>query len=141
MKTIREIKEELQAASGTEREKLLELYREEEGCPAMLRVRRLQNGVRTESAGVVVPEQPLYLRLTVLGRSTQFSWSADGQEYSLVGPVLDTSEFSDEYCQYGEFTGAFVGLACEDSLLHQARAKFDFFRYEAHPENDEAYFL
>lgn len=119
----------------------LELYREEEGCPAMLRVRRLQNGVRTESAGVVVPEQPLYLRLTVLGRSTQFSWSADGQEYRLVGPVLDTSEFSDEYCQYGEFTGAFVGLACEDSLLHQASAKFDFFRYEAHPENDEAYFL
>ena len=29
MKTIREIKEELQAASGTEREKLLELYRED----------------------------------------------------------------------------------------------------------------
>lgn len=27
MKTIREIKEELQAASGMEREKLLELYR------------------------------------------------------------------------------------------------------------------
>ena len=29
MKTIREIKEELQAASGMEREKLLELYRED----------------------------------------------------------------------------------------------------------------
>ncbi len=117
----------------------LELYREEEDRPAMLRVRRLENGVRTESAGVEVPEQWLYLRLTVSGRKSRFSWSADGQEYRPAGPVLDTSEFSDEYCRYGEFTGAFVGLACEDSLLHRACAVFDFFRYEAHPEQDEAH--
>ena len=118
----------------------LELYREEEDRPAMLRVRRLKNGVRTESAGVAVPEQWLYLQLRISGRKSQFSWSEDGQEYRPAGPVLDTSEFSDEYCRYGEFTGAFVGLACEDSLLHRACAVFDFFRYEAHPEQDVAHF-
>lgn len=119
----------------------LELYCENENSPTMLRVRRLQNGVRTESDGIEVPKQALYLRLTISGRSTRFSWSADGREYRMVGSVLDTSEFSDEYCQYGEFTGAFVGLACEDSLLHQACARFDFFRYDAYPEKDEACFL
>ncbi|STW04465.1 beta-xylosidase [Klebsiella grimontii] len=39
--------------------------------------------------------------------------------------------FSDEYSRYGEFTGAFVGMACVDSMLHRKEALFDFFSYRA----------
>lgn len=119
----------------------LEAYREEPDDPLRLRLRRLTNGMRTESTGIPVPEQPLWLRVEIRGRRTQFFWSAEGDVYSPVGPELDTSEFSDEFCQYGEFTGTFVGLACEDSLLHRLTAQFDFFRYEAAPGEDGALFL
>ena len=64
------------------------------------------------------------------GRSAVFSWSGDGLVYAPIGPVLDTSTFSDEYCTYGEFTGTMVGLACEDSLLHERKAAFDCFKLE-----------
>ncbi len=44
MKTIREIKEELQAASGTEREKLLELYREDTRSGVVSLVKKIRPG-------------------------------------------------------------------------------------------------
>ena len=47
MKTIREIKEELQAASGTEREKLLELYREDIRSGVVSLVKKVRPGKRT----------------------------------------------------------------------------------------------
>lgn len=117
----------------------LEKYVEDAGCPAMLRVRRLDNGVRTESAGIPAPGGRVFLRLEIRGRDTQFYWSGDGRTYLPIGPVWDTSEFSDEYCKYGEFTGAFVGMACEDSLLHRATAAFSFFQSVGLPGEDEAW--
>ena len=51
----------------------------------------------------------------------------DGEKYLSMGPVLDTSLLSDEYSEYGEFTGTFAGIACADRLLHQKTADFDFF--------------
>ena len=46
-----------------------------------------------------------------------------------IGPAFDTSEFSDEYSRYGEFTGAFLGMTCADRLMHRHCADFDFFSY------------
>lgn len=102
-------------------------WREETG--PVLRIRRLENGDRRDIpvAGVPVPEGPVWLRVSIHGRRTQFSWSADGERYTDIGPVFDTSTLSDEYCKYGEFTGTFVGLACEDSLFRTKAADFDFF--------------
>ena len=109
---------------------LRKYYSETLGCPA-LSVVRLDNGSKTDfnSARRAVTEGPLWLKLRVEGRKSQFSWSADGERYETIGPIFDTSEFSDEYSEYGEFTGCFVGLTCADRLQHQKCADFDFFEY------------
>ena len=100
------------------------------GGPA-ISVLRVDNGVKRDfpDARRAVTEGPLWLRLRVRGRESQFSWSGDGEQWEEIGPVFDTSEFSDEYSRYGEFTGAFLGMTCADRLMHRHCADFDFFSY------------
>ena len=45
--------------------------------------------------------------------------------------AFDDFKLSDEYCQYGEFTGAMAGIFREDRMLHRKYADFDFFEYPA----------
>lgn len=71
------------------------------------------------------------MRLEIEGRRSRFKWSPDGENYTEIGPCFDTSKFSDEYSEYGEFTGAFVGITCGDRMMHRHTADFDFFDYEA----------
>lgn len=59
-----------------------------------------------------------------------FSYSLDGKEYIKIGEDFDTTKLSDEYCKYGEFTGAFVGMLCVDRMFHRQQADFDFFCVE-----------
>lgn len=109
---------------------LRKYYSETLGGPA-ISVQRLNNGERIEyeSAQQAVSDGPLWLKLRIKGREAQFSWSNDGESYAEIGPAFDTSEFSDEYSQYGEFTGCFVGLSCADRMRHRKYADFDFFSY------------
>ena len=104
-------------------------FSEELGQP-MLQLLRLENGKKYEYPGQIVPlakQGPLWLRFTVEGRDTRFYYSFDGETYFPVGPSLDTSLLSDEYSDYGEFTGTFAGITCADRLLHEKSADFDFF--------------
>ena len=48
----------------------------------------------------------------------------------------EKTDFSDEYCKYGEFTGTFVGITCADRVKHQHYADFDFFEYIADETKD-----
>ncbi len=48
-----------------------------------------------------------------------------------IGQSFDTTKFSDEYCEYGEFTGTMVGITCADRVKHRQYADFDFFEYLA----------
>lgn len=107
-------------------------WSEDLGGPVLM-VRRLENGVRTDcpEEGVAAPTGAVWLKVEIAGRRTAFSWSADGVTYQPIGPEIDTSTVSDEYCKYGEFTGAFLGVACEDGILHSAPASFAFFDYKA----------
>ena len=100
------------------------------GGPA-ISVVRLDNGKKTEygDSRRAVDDAALYMKLRIKGRESQFSWSADGEHWEEIGPAFDTSEFSDEYSQFGEFTGCFVGLTCADHLQHRKCADFDFFTY------------
>ena len=100
------------------------------GAPA-LSVQRVENGVKTDcvSSRCPAPEGPVWLKLDIRGRQSRFLWSADGENWLEIGPVFDTSAFSDEYSQFGEFTGCFAGLYCGDRMLHQNCADFDFFIY------------
>lgn len=93
----------------------------------------LENGEKTEFLNTRMPveDKPIYLRLTIEGRKSWFSWSYDNESYEQIGRVFDTTKFSDEYCRYGEFTGTMVGLTCADRVKHQHYADFDFFEYLA----------
>lgn len=109
---------------------LRKIYNEELGKP-VLDLLRVKNGERYEllTKGTIIESESIYLKLTIQNRELRFSWSIDGVTYEDIGDTYDTSEFSDEYCKYGEFTGTFVGLGCVDALLHEKCAYFDFFEY------------
>lgn len=100
------------------------------GGPAVSVV-RMNNGEKTDfqSARRAAGNGPVWMKLRVKGRESQFSVSFDGEQWEEIGPAFDTSEFSDEYSQYGEFTGCFVGMTCADLVRHSKTADFDFFAY------------
>ncbi len=95
-------------------------------------VMQVENGVKTEftEARIFVEDnRDIYMRLKIQGRKSWFQWGWDGENYEDIGPCFDTSRFSDEYSEYGEFTGAFVGITCGDRMMHERTADFDFFEY------------
>ncbi len=109
---------------------LRKYYSERLGGSA-LSVVRVENGVKTTCQESRTPagDGALYFRLIIDGRDSRFSWSADGERYRNIGPVFDTSRFSDEYSEFGEFTGTFVGITCWDRMFHEKCADFEFFEY------------
>jgi xylan 1,4-beta-xylosidase len=77
----------------------------------------------------------VYLRATVDRASLRFSWSLDGEAWRPVGDELDYSVLSDEVGK-GEgasFTGAFVGMCCQDIAGTALPADFGYFEYSEHP--------
>lgn len=76
-------------------------------------------------------DAPVFLRLTIQGNVTRLSWSRDGETYEPIGDSFETSRFSDEYSRFGEFTGSFVGIGCEDRMLRKKCAYFDFLTVES----------
>lgn len=94
---------------------------------------RMENGVRTEylDARTPIEDGYVWMRIYIEGRRCWFEWSMDGECYQKIGPDFDTTKYSDEYCQYGEFTGTMVGLTCADRICHRHYADFDFLEYIA----------
>jgi len=79
----------------------------------------------------------IYLRATVAYAELQFYFSLDGNQWQAIGPQLDYSILSDEAGK-GEganFTGAFVGLSCQDSSGQQAVADFHYLDYRESSAN------
>lgn len=91
-------------------------------------------GTHVIGAGVQIPEgQPVYLRLNTQMETAQFSYSADGRHYHDIGPKLDATILSDDYYEetgHGMFTGAFVGICCQDLAGTRQYADFDYFYYD-----------
>ena len=80
-----------------------------------------------------IPQQgALYLRAEVDHRSLYFSFSSDGENWQRIDVRLDASLLSDEagLGEHANFTGAFVGLACQDLSGQQRAADFHFFEYK-----------
>ena len=84
-------------------------------------------------AGVQIPaEGAVWLKLNVDREKAWFSYSLDGAHYDRLGPVLDATILSDDYFQekgHCMFTGAFIGIACQDLAGDGCHADFDFFDY------------
>lgn len=101
-------------------------------APALV-VTHVENGVKRDCLGEGIPvgDAPVFLRLTVRGNDTRLFWSMDGETYAPIGGSFETSRFSDEYSRFGEFTGSFVGIGCEDRMLKKKCAYFDFLTVES----------
>ncbi|CAM4012942.1 glycoside hydrolase family 43 protein [Cohnella lubricantis] len=90
------------------------------------------NGARTElteSRLSVADWDRVYLRAVIKQGALTFYGSPDGVHWTQVGPELDASKCSDEYSSSGHFTGAFVGICCQDSYRKSKHADFDYFEY------------
>jgi xylan 1,4-beta-xylosidase len=74
---------------------------------------------------------PLYLAAEVNRDRLQFSYSIDSKEWRRLGGALPADHLSDDYIERSGlvFTGAFVGICCQDLEDRTAFADFDYFAY------------
>ncbi|MCI5650396.1 MAG: glycoside hydrolase family 43 protein [Fusicatenibacter sp.] len=95
-------------------------------------------GTMPIGAGITLPESgTVWLRLTAHGETAYFSYSLDGEIYHNIGPDLDATILSDDYFEetgHCMFTGAFVGICCQDLSGDGCYADFDYFDYQEFSE-------
>ena len=78
---------------------------------------------------VAVPATGLiHMRLTLKGAALQFEYALTDGAWLKIGPVLNGAVLSDDYSHLG-FTGAFVGLCCQDLSGPRLHADFSRFVY------------
>lgn len=76
-------------------------------------------------------EGAVWLRCEVDHETLIFSWSTDGETWQILPVTLDHSLISDEAGKGSgaSFTGAFVGMCCQDISGQNCPADFDYFQY------------
>jgi xylan 1,4-beta-xylosidase len=82
--------------------------------------------------GIELPKQgAVWLRCEVDNAALTFCWSLDGQLWQKIPVTLDYSVISDEAGdgESASFTGAFVGMCCQDISGADLNADFDSFYY------------
>ncbi|HTG38521.1 glycoside hydrolase family 43 protein [Sphingomonas sp.] len=90
-------------------------------------------GGTTLNTLATLPDGPIELRVDVDEAELRFGWRAAGaSDWNAAGPVLDATILSDEATLPGlpNFTGTFVGIACQDVSGRGTPADFAWFRYE-----------
>lgn len=87
----------------------------------------------TGSKLIAIPDAvPIYLRAQIRYAELVFSWSLEQQSWQELTVTLDQSLLSDEAGK-GEganFTGAFIGLCCQDVSGRRLPADFEYFEYQ-----------
>jgi xylan 1,4-beta-xylosidase len=75
--------------------------------------------------------KPVHLRVEVDFERLRFAFRIGGNEWTWLDQQFDASILSDEAAAPGSpnFTGAFVGMACQDLAGTCHPADFDFFEY------------
>lgn len=81
---------------------------------------------------VRVPEDIAYVHLKVeVDYDTYvYSYSLDGESWNKVDRILDATKLSDDYVNGPRFTGAFVGMNCDDMSGNRQPADFKYFSYK-----------
>ncbi|MFZ6027821.1 MAG: glycoside hydrolase family 43 protein [Chloroflexota bacterium] len=78
---------------------------------------------------------PWLLAVSVDYDRLQFFHGPEKTQLAAIGDVFDASILSDEHCREGKYTGAFVGLCCQDLTGARHHADFDWFEYREIDEN------
>lgn len=83
------------------------------------------------TAPVPLPEGPIELRVEVDYERLRFAWRPPAGAWHWLAEQFDASILSDEASAPGlpNFTGAFVGMACQDMSGAGLHADFDWFAY------------
>ena len=81
----------------------------------------------------IADEGEVQLKLTLKGAALQFYYRLGSGEWNSIGPVLDAKILSDDYHNLG-FTGAFVGMCCQDITGRRISADFSEFQYLQHKD-------
>jgi xylan 1,4-beta-xylosidase len=76
-------------------------------------------------------EGPVRLRCEVDQHRLRFLWAVDDGDWQAMPVTLDYSVISDEggKGEHSSFTGAFVGMCCQDLSGRDCPADFDYFEY------------
>jgi len=83
---------------------------------------------------VEIPDEgDVHLKLSLKQTDLQFFYSMDGESWNEIGPILDAKILSDDYNRLG-FTGAFVGMCCQDISGQALPADFSEFHYIQHQD-------
>src|SRR5699024_8770483 len=83
---------------------------------------------------IEIPESvdDVYLRVEVKTNIYVYSYSFDGKDWKEIPIDFESHKLSDDYIQGGGFfTGAFVGMHCQDTSGRNQHADFDYFIYDA----------
>ncbi|WP_413739845.1 glycoside hydrolase family 43 protein [Sodalis sp. RH14] len=84
---------------------------------------------------VATGAQSIWLKVTVNGLTYRYSYSFDGDGWHDIGPALESWKLSDDYTLgKGCFTGAFVGVHCDDISRHGCHADFASLSYRPLPQ-------
>ena len=83
------------------------------------------------TAPIKIPAGRIELRVDVDQERLRFAYRSGGDSWSWLPELFDASILSDEATASGapNFTGAFVGMACQDMAGTACPADFDWFEY------------
>jgi len=86
----------------------------------------------------VQPGAPLRLRARVREHELLFSWARGDGDWQTIPVILDASLLSDEAGrgESANFTGAFVGMCCQDLTGRRLSADFRYFAYRERQPDD-----
>lgn len=71
--------------------------------------------------------QAVYLKMEIEENFVQFSYGYSQQDMRKAGPSVNAGFLSDEACDEGWFTGAMIGICCQDLTGFGKYADFDYF--------------
>ena len=82
-------------------------------------------------------ERDIVLQISLRGTQAQFSYGFRGEALRNIGPGVNASFLSDEACREGWFTGAMVGICCQDLTGFGKHADFDWFEVKCMRESEQ----
>jgi xylan 1,4-beta-xylosidase len=106
-------------------------YNEEKGekCLGILCFDKGNFSMPLNENEIPVGEGKIYLKLTVRNRYGEFFYAKEDLVWQPIPYRIDVSTLSDEYATPLGFTGAFIGMSCQDMNDSSAYADFHYFKY------------